>query len=220
MLQAVHLSKKINQNEIVKNINLYVREGSIHVIQGKSGSGKTTLLSMLGGMQEPSSGSVKWNQRSLYSLDDKEQAKVRANEFGFVFQNFQLLEELSAKQNILLPYAIQRKNEVIENFNQLTQFLEIDHLVNNSVHLLSGGERQRVAIVRALITQPKVVFADEPTGQLDEYSTAKLIELLIRLNQQLNVSLVIVTHQKGLIPIPHNKYTMKNGQIVERSEID
>lgn len=212
-LKAVEISKVFGDHTIIRNCSIKIDPGTIHVIEGKSGSGKSTILNILGSMDPPSTGKVIWKGKDLHKLNDNEQASIRANDFGFVFQSFHLIPQLTVKQNILLPLKINQIKRSNVDFNHLVKELDINKLVDKKVHLLSGGEQQRVAIARALVTSPDILFADEPTGNLDGHTSNRLIELLLHLNKTKKLTLIIVTHTKDLIPVEHIKYNMISGRL-------
>lgn len=198
---------------IIKQANISLEKGKVYVIEGKSGSGKSTLLSMLGGLEPPTYGKIMFKGKSFYDLEEDEQATIRGKSFGFVFQSFNLIPELTVKENIELPIHFITDKNLILNIQDLTKVLEIDKKLNHKPAYLSGGEQQRVAIARALITNPEIIFADEPTGNLDYKTTKIIVDLLSKLNIERQITLVIVTHERGLINIPHTKFEMKDGQL-------
>ncbi|MBS3678694.1 ABC transporter ATP-binding protein [Ornithinibacillus massiliensis] len=220
VLSASRISKTFsNELEVIKPTSFEIEKGKIYVIEGKSGSGKSTFLSMLAGIEEPTLGKVFYRDRSLYDLNDNEQARIRGESFGFVFQSFHLIPELSVKENIELPLMFNQKDNIFKT-QYLAERLEIEYLLEKKPHQLSGGEQQRVAIARALITLPEIIFADEPTGNLDYATTRKVVDLLCQLCSDYRLSLVIVTHEKNLIENPHHLYTMQNGELkVERTNV-
>lgn len=213
ILRAININKTYGNQTILDDINFTVEAGKIYVIEGKSGSGKSTFLSILGGMENPTSGRLYYQDKLLYDMAAKEQAKIRGLEFGFVFQMFHLFPELTVQENIELPTYFQGIKKDTVKIKELTSNLEIESLLRQKTSFLSGGEQQRVAIARALIGSPKIIFADEPTGNLDEETSERIVELLIKLCKERKISLVIVTHQKALINVPHALYRMQNGQL-------
>jgi ABC-type lipoprotein export system ATPase subunit len=216
IIRATNISKKYNttstQSEL-KPMDLSIKQGQIYVIEGKSGSGKSTLLNILGGMEKPTFGSVYYKDRSIYDLPDNDQAKIRGEKFGFIFQSFQLIPELTVKENIELPLQFNARLKNRKRVNELAEGLGIQSQLHKKPTFLSGGEQQRVAIARALITSPEIIFADEPTGNLDEGTSKRIVEILTTLCVQQHVSLVVVTHEKNLFDHPHNLYTMYNGKL-------
>lgn len=214
LLTAKNISKTFaNLHTVVKQTNISIEKGKIYVIEGKSGSGKSTLLSILGGMESPTSGKVMFKGRSLYDSEEDNQAKIRGNSFGFVFQSFHLIPELTVKENIELPLQFITDKSRVWDVNDLTKKLEIKKLLHQKSAYLSGGEQQRVAIARALMTNPEIIFADEPTGNLDYKTTSIIVNLLSDLSKERQIALVIVTHERNLIKVPHTKYEMEDGQL-------
>ncbi|RSK53960.1 ABC transporter ATP-binding protein [Bacillus canaveralius] len=210
--ESVHKVYEGNGNKsVLKPTSISINKGSIHVIEGKSGSGKSTLLSILGGMEFPSSGKVFFENRSIYDLADSEQAMIRGQYFGFVFQSFHLIPELTIRENIGLPlhFSKQKNKDVV--VEELAEQVGIAPHLSKKPSYLSGGEQQRVAIARALVSKPSILFADEPTGNLDEDTSQQIVKLLINYSYLNNTALVIVTHEKQLIKQPHNLYTMADG---------
>lgn len=217
LMEAIGVSKKFDNRDIVKKTDLVIREGSIHVIEGKSGSGKSTLLSMIGGMEKPDNGEVYYKGRSFYNMRDNVQSVIRGRKLSYIFQAFHLIPELTVKENIELPLQFNKNLNTIFTTEEIAKSLGILNLLDKLPSTLSGGEQQRVAIGRALITNPEIIFADEPTGNLDENTTGDITDLMIRLNQEFGIALVIVTHEKNLISIPHHLYKMENGNLNEVS---
>lgn len=214
ILNADQISKVFsNQQVAVKPVSIKIKKGEIYVIEGKSGSGKSTLLSMLGGMEKPTKGKVYYKGRSFYDMNGSEQSEIRGKSFGFVFQSFHLIPELTVKDNIELPLQFVENTDKIWDTKDLAANLGIEHVLTKKPSYLSGGEQQRVAIARALITNPSILFADEPTGNLDSKTTELIVKLLIQLNHQYKISLVIVTHEKNLIKAPHTLFIMENGYL-------
>ncbi|MGG3846216.1 putative ABC transport system ATP-binding protein [Aeribacillus composti] len=224
ILKAEEISKSFNTYNnylVVKPTSFSVKKGEIYVIEGKSGSGKSTFLSMIGGLEKPSNGRVFFENKSFYELNDNEQSRIRGESFGFIFQSFQLIPELTVKENIELPFNfVKASNKNMLNVNELANELDISRHLSKKPNYLSGGEQQRVAIARALITCPKILFADEPTGNLDQETTKLVIKLLIKLSKKYNISLIIVTHEKNLIKEPHYLYKMNDGVLKVENKHD
>ncbi|WP_026907597.1 ABC transporter ATP-binding protein [Paucisalibacillus globulus] len=220
LLNANEISKTFsNELVVVKPTSFKIEKGKIYVIEGKSGSGKSTFLSMLAGIENPTLGKVLYRNHSLYELTDNEQAQIRGKSFGFIFQSFHLIPELSVKENIELPLMFNQIEKKL-NTTELAERLEIEKLLDKKPFLLSGGEQQRVAIARSIITLPEIIFADEPTGNLDYETTKKIVNLLCKLSSDYGLSLVIVTHEKNLIKSNHHLYTMQNGELkVEHTNV-
>ncbi len=185
-------------------------EKGINVIYGKSGSGKSTLLHVMAGFEKPTSGKVLYEGDDVYS--ELELRSLHSKEFGFVFQAFNLIEQFSVEENISIPMRF-AGNKDRSYMNGLAERLDIKEFLNRYPASLSGGEQQRVAIARALVNHPKVIFADEPTGNLDEENSNKVIELLIRLVREYDTSLFLVTHDMDLLRYADTTYRMIDGRI-------
>ncbi|MCJ7843137.1 ABC transporter ATP-binding protein [Lederbergia sp. NSJ-179] len=216
ILKAFEITKSYTGNHmenVLQKTNLSFEQGTINVIKGKSGSGKSTFLGILGGMENPSKGKVYYKNESFYDLPDSEQAVIRGEKFGFVFQSFQLIPELTVRENIELPLRfIHKKNSTSEiRIEELANELGIISQLDKRPSLLSGGEQQRVAIARALITNPEILFADEPTGNLDETTSKSIVNILTKLNNEKNLTLIVVTHEQTLFNAPHLLYSLENG---------
>ncbi|MGM9988383.1 MAG: ABC transporter ATP-binding protein [Bacillaceae bacterium] len=220
ILRGENISKKYNNRIVVNSTSFDIERGKIYVIEGRSGSGKSTLLSILGGLEKPSGGKVFFENESFYDLNDKKQSNIRGNSFGFVFQSFQLVPELTVEENINLPKSFIHNTNGLLSVNELAQELGITDQLNKRPDFLSGGEQQRVAIARALITRPKILYADEPTGNLDEHTSSLVMELLLKLNKKYGMSLVIVTHEKNLVKEPHQLFRMDKGVLKMETQHD
>lgn len=212
MITANNLNKeyRIGTNNIVKALNdcsLEIKDGEIVFIVGKSGSGKSTLLHILGGLDKPTSGSVKYDGKVISSLSENVLSVFRRNNIGYIFQEYNLIPELTAEENIKYPVLLQRKNPNMNLFDYLVETLELKDRVRHLPSQLSGGQQQRVAIARALMTDPRVVLCDEPTGNLDSHSSEMVQNILFTLNQDLKKTIVIVTHD--------NEFSEKGGRIIE-----
>ncbi len=216
IISAIHLNKNFNALQVIKDVNLQVKTGEFISIVGKSGSGKTTLLSLLSGLDSPSSGRVAINGKDITDSSENELALFRREWVGFIFQSFHLIPTLSAWENIALPLfpvkmnADKRKNKALELLRQM----ELEHRSEHRPTELSGGEKQRVAIARALINNPKVVFADEPTGNLDSATGASIMKILKNLNLENGLSLVMVTHDLELAESSDRIIRMQDGEIL------
>ena len=198
ILEVQNITKEVNSPEgvltILKDVNLTINTGDVTSIVGPSGSGKTTLLAIMAGLDLPSRGRIKLIGHEITTMNEDKRAQVRSNDVGFVFQSFHLLPRLSALDNVMLPLEIlgdkNAKNKSMEALNQIGLEKRVKHLPNQ----LSGGEKQRVAIARAMVKQPKILFADEPTGNLDKASTEIISDLLFSINHAYQTTIVIVTH--------------------------
>lgn len=216
MLQIIDLKKNYNTVEALRGVTLDISDGEFISIMGKSGCGKTTLLHCMSGILKPSSGEILFDEKSLFKIKDRARSKVRRTSMGFVFQFFNLVPELTVKENILLPLKINRYKVDEVYFDKLIEDLGIIEQINRLPATLSGGQQQRVAIARALIHKPKIVFADEPSGNLDETSSKEVIELLQSLQKEYNLTLVMVTHDKDIASYADRIIHMRDGRIVSQ----
>ena len=218
ILSCEHVSKTYESNtmmtSVLRNISLDFKVGSINLIYGKSGSGKTTLLNMLAGLDKASKGDIIFQQKKYSSLTESELAKLRGNYYGFVFQAYHLIPRISVEENIFCPSYINKKHIDISYYKYLVDKLGIKGLVNKKPFELSGGEQQRVAIARAMILKPKIVFADEPTGNLDTENTKLITSLFVELNKEYGTTLIIVTHEEKLIERCNQVIRLKDGEII------
>jgi len=200
----------------VQDCFLTVKRGEFVSIIGTSGSGKSTLLHMLAGLDEPTSGKVYLAGQDLFDMPDRELSEFRSRRIGFIFQSFNLLPVLTAKENILLPRKIIGSEYYGDYLDRLAKLLKIDDRMHHLPGELSGGQQQRVAVARALINRPDILFADEPTGNLDEESARELIRLLLDTRAELGQTLVMVTHDKSIAERADRVFTMQNGILSER----
>ncbi len=201
--------------EALKEVNLEIEEGEFVSIMGPSGSGKSTLLYLLGGLDHPTSGEVKVNGKQLSVMDDKQSSIMRRREVGFVFQFYNLIPNLNVEENVMLPILLDGKK--INNYRRrLTRILEIVGLAERREHTpreLSGGQKQRVAVARALINEPEVILADEPTGNLDSETEADIMELFQRINQKEGNTIVQVTHSEKCAEYGNRIINLKDGRV-------
>ena len=218
MIIASNLSKSVQSPEgtlnILSDINLSIMESESLAIVGPSGSGKSTLLGILAGLDTPTSGDVVINNKNIVSMSEEERAKYRSKYVGFVFQSFHLLPGLTAIENVSLPLEIK---DVPNTASLASDYLEMVGLKNRARHYpqqLSGGEQQRVAVARAFACQPKILFADEPTGNLDQNTGAKLSNLLFELNKSQNTTLILVTHDMRLASSCDKTLNLSDGKAV------
>lgn len=195
-LQNVHYQIPSDEAllDIIKACNLSVQSEETVAIVGRSGSGKSTLLALMAGLEKPTSGQIRLLGQSLETCSEDERAQIRAKQVGFIFQNFQLMPSMTALENILMPLELFDIADAKQKAQQALQQVGLSHRANHRPAELSGGEQQRVAIARAFVTEPKVLFADEPTGNLDEETALQIQGLLFDLNQNLNTTLILVTH--------------------------
>lgn len=202
VLSAAELSKQVSSPEgtltILENINLRVSSGEAVALVGPSGAGKTTLLALLAGLDRPTRGSVQLCGENLESMDEDGRALVRGRNVGFVFQSFHLVPSLTALENVMLPLELAELSAAAERGRAALASVGLAERVGHYPRQLSGGEKQRVALARAFVTAPAVLFADEPTGNLDAASGARIIELMFDLNKQSGTTLVLVTHDMAL----------------------
>ncbi len=216
LLTAANLNKTVQVGEqslaIIKDVSIHVDAGEFVVIMGKSGSGKSTLLGLLAALDYPDSGSVKLGEQTLSSLDEDKLAAIRQHEMGFVFQSFHLLPTLTVSENIAFPLDIARRPDNAR-VDELIDAVGLGHRRDSLPSQLSGGEQQRTAVARALVSRPKIVFADEPTGNLDEQNADQVMQLLLDLRQQTGSALVVVTHDPTLAEMADRVITMHDGLI-------
>ncbi len=214
MLKAVNVYKNYGDVSILKGINLEVKKNEVVSIMGASGAGKSTLLHLLGTLDKPDQGDIYLDNKNLVTLKGKALAKFRNQKIGFIFQFHNLLNEFTVLENICLPTWIkqEKKNKTtLERANWLLEILGIDHRKKHLPNQISGGEQQRVAVARALINEPQIILADEPSGNLDSKNTQQLHELFLKLRQDLNQTFVVVTHNQELANISDRILKIKDG---------
>ena len=217
ILEVQNITKEVNSPEgvltILKDVNLTINSGDVTSIVGPSGSGKTTLLAIMAGLDLPSRGLIKLMGHEITTMNEDKRAQVRSNDVGFVFQSFHLLPRLSALDNVMLPLEIlgdkNAKKKSLEALDQMGLEKRVRHLPNQ----LSGGEKQRVAIARAMVKQPKILFADEPTGNLDKTSTEVISDLLFSINRSSQTTIVIVTHDLLLAQNCETMHELNEGSL-------
>lgn len=209
------VSTKQEQLTILENVNLDIKEGESVAIVGTSGAGKSTLMTLLAGLDTPTSGEVSLLGKPLHTMDDEQRAAIRSESVGFVFQSFLLIPSLSAIDNVTLPCLLKGESENRERAKHLLKSVGLEQRMSHSPSQLSGGEQQRVALARAFMIQPRILFADEPTGNLDEHTAAKVVELLFELNKQHGTTLVLVTHDRKLANQCDRCLVMKAGKLEE-----
>ena len=215
MLKGNNISKSFGDVKVLDNINLEFKLGNIISIFGGSGAGKSTLLYILSTLEKPDLGSVEFKEKNLISLSGDDLSKFRNENIGFVFQSHNLLSEFNVFENICIPgYVSKDKSRgVEERANQLIKDLDIQDKSKNMPNQLSGGEQQRVAIARSLINSPDIIFADEPTGNLDETNSKKFISLIKKLNKKYKKTFIIVSHNKEFLKISDHSYELINGKL-------
>ena len=219
VLQATQIYKSYtngnHQLSVLENFSLSVEKNDIITIMGQSGSGKSTALNILGTLDQPDSGSLEISGTQVHNSDEIYLSKIRNRDIGFVFQFHHLLPEFSALENALVPAWIsgnqEKKNDALILFETMGLLDRVDHLPSQ----LSGGERSRVAVIRALMNQPKILLADEPTGNLDEKNAIKLIDLLGKINRDFNQSIVLTTHNPDVATFGHKQFKLENGFLYE-----
>ena len=219
MIITKNIHKYYGDVQVLKGLDLHIKKGEIVAIVGPSGAGKTTLLQILGTLDKPlkeEDFELSINNVSLKNLSDKELSEFRNNHIGFIFQFHQLLPEFTALENVCIPAYIGKKNkkETEIRAKELLDFLGLSHRINHKPNELSGGEQQRVAVARALINNPSVILADEPSGNLDSESAKNLHELFFKLRDEFGQTFILVTHNKELAEMTDRKLTMIDGKII------
>lgn len=217
VLQVKELAKRVQLEEesltILESVNLTINPGESVAIIGPSGSGKSTLLALLAGLDQPSAGSIELMGKPFDSLSEDGRAEARAGTVGFVFQNFQLLPALTALENVMLPLELQGAADARTRAVELMEQVGLSHRLDHLPGRLSGGEQQRVAIARAFAARPKLLFADEPTGNLDAKNSQKIEALLFDLNREYGTTLVLVTHDQQLAQRCQRQLLLDNGTL-------
>jgi putative ABC transport system ATP-binding protein len=219
MIKCDNLQKRVpmagTELEILKGITLEIKSGESVAIIGASGSGKSTLLGLLAGLDEASGGSVTINGTDLGTLDEDGRARFRGEHIGFVFQSFQLLPALTALENVMLPLELQGQSEVMQKAEHYLKRVELDTRMGHYPLQLSGGEQQRVALARAFASRPAILFADEPTGNLDSRTGDRIIDLVFELNREEGTTLVLVTHDSALADRCDRRLRLDGGALVK-----
>jgi len=222
MIEAKKIVKYYDQVQVLKGVDLHIQKGEIVSIVGSSGAGKTTLLQILGTLDKPNSSKdgdqvseLIINGQNVLSMNDKELSKFRNLNLGFIFQFHQLLPEFTALENVCIPAFIANKSkqETEIEAKKLLDYLGLSHRINHKPNELSGGEQQRVAVARALINKPSIIFADEPSGNLDTTSAENLHQLFFKLRDEFGQTFVIVTHNEELADMADRKLVIVDGQI-------
>ncbi len=221
MLIAKGITKSFGKLQILKGVDLRVKKGEIISVVGPSGAGKSTLLHIIGSLSKPDQGNVSINDVDLFRLSSTKLSAFRNQNIGFIFQFHHLLPEFTALENVCIPAMIARKGkkENEEKAKGLLEMLGLSHRFNHKPSELSGGEQQRVAVARALINDPSIILADEPSGNLDSESAFALNQLFIDLRERLNQTFIIVTHNETLANIADRKIRMKDGMILDDTSL-
>lgn len=218
MIQIDQINKSFGDVEVLRNLSLEVKDSEILGITGASGAGKTTLLQIMGTLLKPDSGKILLDQVDAFALKEQKLSQFRNQNIGFVFQFHHLLPEFNCLENVCIPGYIGKRNstKVVEQAKEILSFLKMDHRWHHKPSELSGGEQQRVAIARALINQPKVVFADEPSGNLDRENTEELHRLFFDLRDKYGQTYIIVTHDEHLASLCDRNIHLVDGQIQQQ----
>ncbi|MBB2183728.1 ABC transporter ATP-binding protein [Lachnospiraceae bacterium MD1] len=217
--KSVSKSFILNNQEIpvLKNIDLNIQKGEFVSIMGPSGSGKSTLLYLLGGLENATKGSIEINTKNIADLNDDQQSKMRRQEIGFVFQSYNLIPNLTVEENILIPLLLEgkKKKDLEAKLNDILDIVGLSAHRNHTPKELSGGQQQRVAIARAIITDPEILFADEPIGNLDSVTGIGILELLRKINQEKKTTIVMVTHSEESTRYGTRVIRLKDGMIID-----
>ncbi len=216
MLKATGLKKSYGELAVLKEVAIEVSKGEVVAIVGSSGAGKSTLLHILGTLDSADSGSYLIGDKDVFSLNEKELAKFRNEEIGFIFQFHHLLPEFTAIENVCIPAFLSDKSKQNAEFRalELLDFLGLKDRINHKPAQLSGGEQQRVAVARALMNEPSIIMADEPSGNLDTKNSEDLHELFFKLRDSYGQTFIIVTHNESLADMADRKLTMKDGRFI------
>ena len=214
-LQKEYDMGKLKEQALVK-VSLEIREGEIISVIGESGSGKSTLLNLLSTIDKPTAGTVEYSGRRIDNLKQKQASRLRLEEFGFVFQKYNLMPSLNIYDNIILPVAVMNQKWDKEYLAEICKRLGIEEQLRKMPGQLSGGEQQRVAIARALVNQPKVVFADEPTGNLDSRNGNEVFRILLDCARTEGKTVIFVTHNMELAEMADRKYTLQDGEMIDK----
>ena len=218
-IQVNDISKIYGEGEsrvtALHHANMQIRPGDFISIMGPSGSGKSTLLHIISGLDTPTSGQVLYGDTDIHHGSDRELSAFRRRKIGFIFQHFNLLPVLTAQENITMPLLLDGQQPDEAYLQEIAAFLGIDKRLTHLPHELSGGQQQRVAIARALITKPDIIFADEPTGNLDSKSGGEVMRMLCDLRRQMNKTLVIITHDPRIAEMAERRFTIVDGTLTE-----
>ena len=204
-----------SQVTALNHASMTIHSGDFISIIGPSGSGKSTLLHIVSGLDKPTSGSVYYGDTDIHNGSDKQLSAFRRQKIGFIFQQFNLLPVLTARENIIMPLLLDKKQPDEKYLKQLTELLGLEERLSHLPHELSGGQRQRVAIARALIAQPDIIFADEPTGNLDSKSGGEVMTMLCDIREKLGKTLVIITHDSHIAKMADRQFSIIDGELTE-----
>tara|TARA_B100001750_G_C15510800_1_gene603509 strand:+ start:402 stop:1058 length:657 start_codon:yes stop_codon:yes gene_type:complete len=214
MITVSNISKSFGDIKVLDKINLKIEKGDLISIIGKSGSGKTTLLNILGSIEKMDEGELKINDRNIKNLKEPELAKIRNEKIGFVFQAHHLLPEFTALENVCLPGFINPKNtKVKDRAKEILTKLNLENRLNHKPHQLSGGEQQRISLARAMINNPDIILADEPTGNLDGQNSNIIFDLIVQLNKEKKITCLFVTHNVKYSKLANKRYHLEKGKL-------
>ncbi len=216
MIQAANIYHSYGNVEVLKGVDLEVKEGDFISIVGASGAGKTTLLQLLGTLEKLQKGIININGKDISNVSEKEIINIRNKEIGFVFQFHNLLAEFTALENVCIPAYIagENKKETEKRAKEILDQLNLSNRIHHKPDEMSGGEKQRVSVARALINSPSIILADEPSGNLDSENAYEMHQLFVRLNQELNQTFIITTHNKDLSKLAKKEVYIKDGRII------
>ena len=218
-IQVKDISKiygtKESQVAAIDHASMNICEGDFSSIMGPSGSGKSTLLHIISGLDRPTAGSVFYGNRDIHNGKDRELSAFRRRKIGFIFQQFNLLPVLTARENIMMPLLLDKKKVDDDYLQELADFLGLKNRLSHLPHELSGGQQQRVAIARALIAKPDIIFADEPTGNLDSRSGSEVMKMLCSIREKMNKTLVVITHDPCIAELADRRFTIIDGELSE-----
>lgn len=219
IIEAIALTKNFgqkNQYSVLKNISLKIYKGEFIAITGASGSGKSTLLNILSGLDSPSSGEIRYHGKTISSFSDNALSNFRNQTIGFIFQSYNLQPFLSVYDNIAIPAYLKnlKRAQIESKVDSLLKIMGLEDKRDHQISELSGGQCQRVAIARALINDPSVIFADEPTGNLDSQNTENIISILRHINQNFHITIILVTHEASIANLADRLLTIKDGELI------
>jgi len=215
LIEIKNLNKNYKEKHVLSEVNLNINQGDFIALTGESGSGKTTLLNIIGGLETPSSGEIIIDGQNISNLKSKERVKFYQDKVSFIFQGFYLQNSLTVKENIELPliFANKKPNQI----NEIAKYLKIDDILNNKITEISGGQAERVCIARALITNPKIILADEPTNNLDEDNIRNILEIFKKINQEQNITIIISGHDSTVKTFANKIIKIEHGGLREIS---